>query len=322
MAKLPIYMVIKDYDHIAPLAAGDVIPEGIELRLERDTPGSLDRTLADQSIDVGEMSMSRHILRMAANDHSFVAFPVFPTRAFRHRCFFVRRDSGLKGFKGLEGKRMGTNEWPATGNTWSRAAMREQGVRIESISWLVGSIDGAPSNRPQGVLPTNVRLAEPGRALRDMLIAGELDALMCPNPPRGFYDPDSPIVRLYPDFPKVEAEYFQRTGIYPAHHIVGVRKHVYDKNPWVLRSLFEAMEESKQRWMAQRRLLPETTPWMLADVEQATAVMGFDWQPNGLTEGNLRMVQALCDEQLAQGLLDKPMRAEDAFTEFAAVMKS
>ncbi len=322
MAKLPLTMVIKDYDHIQPMASGDVLPVGIDLKLDRDTAGALDRTLADASIDVGEMSMSRHILRIAGRDRGFVAIPVFPTRAFRQRCFFVRRDSGLKEIRDLEGKKIGTNEWPATGNTWSRAVIREAGVRLDSIRWWVGSIDGAPSGRPQGVLPPYAQLADPNRPLREMLIAGELDALMCPNPPRGFYESDSPIVRLLPDFRKAEADYFSRTGIYPAHHIVGVRRHVFESNPWVLRSLYEAFEESKKQWMAQRRLLPETTPWLLAEIELATRVMGADWQPYGLGDANLRMVQTLCDEMLAQGLLDRQLDAREAFAEFAEVMDS
>ena len=303
MDRLSVTLVMKDYDHIAPLACGDVSVEGVDLKLDRDSHGALDRTLGDPSIHAGELSLSRHLLRLAQNDRSFVGIPVFPTRAFRHRCFFVLRGSGLREFRDLEGRRIGTNEWPATGNTWSRAAMREQGVRIDRISWVVGSVDGAPSNRPQGALPSYAQHAPPGRPLVDMLLEGELDALMCPNPPRGFYEPGSPIVRLFPDYRSVEMQYFRRTGLYPAHHIVGVRRRLFEEAPWVVRSLFAALEESKRRWQAQRRLLPETTPWTLAEIEDATALMGQDWQPYG-TEPNRAMVQVLCDELFAQGLVD------------------
>jgi len=78
-------MVTKDYDFVAPLACGDVVPEGIELTLERDTPGALDRTLSDASIDVGELSFSRQITRVANGDTSFVGIPIFAQRAYRHR---------------------------------------------------------------------------------------------------------------------------------------------------------------------------------------------------------------------------------------------
>src|SRR5262249_50230145 len=153
----------------------------------------LDRTLNDPAVEAGELSFSRHIHRMATGDGSFVGIPFFAYRAFRHRCFFVRRDDGLRDFADLAGKRVGTNEWPPSGNTWSRAILRDAGVKIEGIRWWVGSVDGHASNRPQGALPPYVQAAPPDRSLRDMLLDGELDALMCPVPPRGFYAANSRI---------------------------------------------------------------------------------------------------------------------------------
>jgi 4,5-dihydroxyphthalate decarboxylase len=319
MGNLAVTMMIKDYDHIAPLACGDVVPEGIELKLIRDTPGALDRTLNDPSIDFGELSFSRHLTRLANGDDSFVGIPVFTTRAYRHRCFFVRRDSVLRGLKDLEGKRIGTNEWPATGNTWSRAALREQGVRIDRISWLVGSIDGAPSNRPQGSLPPYVQLSGSQDSMRELLVEGELDALMCPNPPRGFYDAGSPIVRLIPDYHSAEREYFQRTSLYPAHHIMGIRRELFQREPWVARSLYQAMDRSKAVCQQNVTALPETTPWLLEAIEEATEVMGKDWRPYGVGP-NGRMIQTLCHELFAQELLPKKLDGSTVFAEFEKVM--
>jgi hypothetical protein len=149
----PIALLMKDYDYLAPLACGDVTAEGLALKLTRDTPGALDRTLNDPSVQASELSFSRHVHRLAAGDRSFVGIPFFAYRAFRHRCFFIRRDDGPRDFADLAGKRIGTNEWPASGNTWSRALIREAGVKIEEIHWWVGSVDGAASKRPQGTLP-------------------------------------------------------------------------------------------------------------------------------------------------------------------------
>src|SRR5688572_3211892 len=99
--KLQLKLVTKNYDFFAPLACGDVVAEGIDLKFERDTANALDRTLADPSIGAGELSLSRQLARLTSGDLSFVGIPVFPQRAFRHRCFFVRRDSGLHSFEQL-----------------------------------------------------------------------------------------------------------------------------------------------------------------------------------------------------------------------------
>src|SRR5438105_690793 len=142
MSKIPMALIAKDYDHLAPLACGDVAAEGIDLTLIRDNEGSLARFLDDAAIEAGELSFSRYLIRLAEGDRRFVGIPVFPIRAFRHRCFFVRRGSGYRGLKDLDGKRVGTNEWPATGNTWSRAILRRDGVPLDRIRWWVGSVDG------------------------------------------------------------------------------------------------------------------------------------------------------------------------------------
>jgi len=320
MARLSIRLVTNDFDFLAPLALGEVVAEGVDLRCER-TAEALDRTLADGSVDAGELSFARHLIRLANGDGSFVGLPVFPHRAFRHRCFFVRRGSRLRGLAELAGRRVGTNEWPATGNTWSRAALREQGVAIDGMSWSVGSVDGTPSTRPQGTLPPYVRPCPPGRTLLEMLLAGEIDALMCPKPPGGFYDQDGPVVRLIPDYRRAEQEYYRRTGVYPAHHIVGVRREVFEREPWVAASLYRALDGSIQRWAAEPRPLAELTPWMLAELEETGGLMGTGWHASGV-EPNRRMIQALCDELHVQGLVERRLEAATVFGEFEGVMAS
>jgi 4,5-dihydroxyphthalate decarboxylase len=318
---LPVTLIMKDYDFIAPLAAGDVKAEGIDLTLVRDTAGALDRTLNDASIHAGELSFSRQIHRLAAADHTFVGIPVFPTRLYRHRCFFVRRDSNLNSLSELGRKRIGTNEWPASGNTWSRALLRDAGVNIEEIQWWVGPVDGKPSQRPQGNLPAHVRPAPPDCTLREMLVDRELDALMCPVPPNDFYAPNSPIVRLIVDFRKAEQEYARRTGVSQIQHIVGVRQQVYEREPWVLKSLYEALERSKHLWQEGRRRLTDTLPWTLAEIEESTALFGEDWHPSGV-EPNRKSMQVFLEEQVVQGLIAKRLSVDELFVEFQRMMNT
>jgi 4,5-dihydroxyphthalate decarboxylase len=319
MSTLGVTVVIKGYDHIVPLALGDVTARDLDITLDRDTPGALARTLQDPSVLVGELSFAQHLGRLSRDDRSFVGIPIFPYRAFRQRCFFVRRDSGIGGLAELAGKRIGTNAWNATGNTWSRALLRDEGVAIEGISWVVGPVGGGSSVSPPGNLPPYARAERSGRPLSDLLIAGEVDALMCPWPPAGFYEPESPIVRLIPDYRRAEQEYGRRTGFYPAHHIIGIRRELFEREPWVARSLFLAFDESKSRWQAERYYLAETAPWLMAEMEESVAIWGENWQPNGV-EANRTMTRTLCDELDAQGLLAKPLPEASVFSEFEQVM--
>lgn len=315
-----ITLVVNDYDHLAPLACGDIAVKDVVINLDRKTPFIAARD--DPSVHAVEHSFSQFLIRRAAGDRTFVGLPIFPMRAFRHRCFFVRRASGMHDLTDLRGKRVGTNGWPDTGNTWSRAALREQGVPLDQIEWWVGPVDDpaydSTGHRPAVALPPNVHRVEGGTTLVGMLLAGKLDAIMCPWPPQHFYEHESPIVRLIPDYRRVERAYLQRVGIYPAHHIIAVRRDVVEQYPHAVRSLYQALDRSRLVWQARRRRFTDTTPWLLAEIEEASQLLGEDWQPNGV-EANRAMIAALCEEEFAQGLVAVRIDPRTVFAEFERV---
>jgi hypothetical protein len=53
------------------------------------------------------------------------------------------------------------------------------------------------------------------------------------------------------------------------------------------------------------------------EIEDATALFGKDWYPYGV-QNNVKEIQGLCDELLAQGLLSRRLSASEAFPEFEA----
>ena len=133
----------------------------------------------------------------------------FVMREFRHRCLFVRRGSGLRDVTELAGRRVGVDAWAATGNVWTRAIMREAGVRLDGVRWMVGPVNpGDPPASAQG-LPAHVEVAPPGRTLGEMVALDDLDAMMTPWPPAGFEAAESALTRLYPDYRHVEREYYR-----------------------------------------------------------------------------------------------------------------
>ena len=54
---------------------------------------------------------------------------------------------------------------------------------------------------------------------------------------------------------------------------------------------------------------------MLADIEEARKLVGEDWQPYGVVR-NRKVIAALCEEQYAQGLVEKPFDPSKAFVDF------
>jgi len=304
----------RDYDYVAPLALGDVVAEGIDLAYVRAFD-ALDRFRNDPAVHGGEVSFSQYVHRIAAGDRSLIGLPVFIMREFRQRCFFVRSDSGLTDAAQLAGRRVATDAWAASGNTWSRALLRERGVALDGIRWLVGPVDPGDPSRPADALLAGVEPAPEGRALSELLLGGEIDAIMCPWPPRAFHETGSRITRLYPDYRSAEREYYRRTRIYPAHHVVALRKEMIGQHRWVVASVFNAFVQARARFEQNHRVLHESSPWVLADLEEQDALMGPGFSPYGYGE-NRAMVAAFCDEQAAQGLIGRPLDPDELFEDF------
>jgi hypothetical protein len=68
---------------------------------------------------------------------------------------------------------------------------------------------------------------------------------MCPWPPRAFHEAGSRIVRLYRDYRSAERECYRRTGIYPAHHIVALRREGIAQHRSVVASIFRAFVQAR-----------------------------------------------------------------------------
>ena len=149
MPTVPLTLATRDYDFVAPLATGDVAADGVDLTLIRAFD-ALERVAADPVVQGGEASFSRYVQRLAAGDRSVVGLPIFVMREFRHRNFYVRRDSPLRTIEDLAGRRVAMDGWPHSGNTWSRALMREEGVALDRVRWVVGRVhaeDAPPPGR-------------------------------------------------------------------------------------------------------------------------------------------------------------------------------
>jgi 4,5-dihydroxyphthalate decarboxylase len=318
MANTAIRMVSYNWDHIQPIVSGDVTPEGIDFTLDRKT--SISAFPADPTIDMSETSLSLYLIGLARGVRDLVGLPVFPMRSFRHRCFLVRRDSPLQDFSDLVGKRIGTDAWPNSGNTWSRAAIREQGIDITRMTWIVGPVDDPNTiqrNRLAFEYPPHVEQAPEGKTLMGMLLDGEVDALLIPWAPRDVFSPEGTIVHLYRDFRAAELAYYQRVGYCPGLHVVAMRRDVFERDPSVAPRLVAAFDESKRRWREDRRKFADTTPWILAELEETALTLGEDWQHSGVA-ANRKMIAAFCEEQLAQGLVSQALDPNSAFADYEA----
>jgi 4,5-dihydroxyphthalate decarboxylase len=313
MSSPPLVLATRDWDHVVPLRTGEVTSARAQLRLlvRAVTPNVVD----EPELDGGEISFSRYVLGMLAGDDRLVGTPVFVMRGFRQRCALVREGSGLRELTQLSGCRVGLTGWPDSGNTWTRAAIRSAGADLDSITWLVGDLTGGvvdPHRLGSEPLPANVEVLPGGTSLTAALRAGDLDAILTPFMPPGFFAGDSGLRHLLGDHRRAEREWFRRTGYVPGIHIVALRRERVRRHPWLPDEVIELFERSKQSWWSRRRHLADTTPWLLADLEDAAATFGGDWMPYGLP-ANRTMIEDFATELYRQGIADRIASADELF---------
>lgn len=315
LARPSVTIAVADYVRYMPFSTGEIRATDMALTVLRgDRSEMLRRATSDPSIHGGETSMAQHVVRLDRGDRSLVAIPVFPLRNFTARDFYTRRGSTLT-LERLDGQRVGIYNWVASGAVWYRHLVRHFGRNPADVKWIVGSPDQRTPVTVNSPLPASVTLARSGSSLSDMLLAGEMDAFFAPLPPRQFHPLDGPIVRVVRDFRKVEQQYFARTKCYPPQHVLVFRREVWETDPSIGRKVLDAFDRCERSFQASQRLYPYSTPWQIADLEEAERVIGPDFHGHGL-ERNRHAVEVFCQGAFDDGLTKRRLAVDEFFAEF------
>lgn len=309
-----IRVAVRDWDYLTPLALGDIKPAKFELELHRVT--SLDGDLANSTeYDAGEVSFSRYAQSVARGDCSLLAIPHFLMRGFRQRCIITTKNSPLSGLEQLAGKRIGLTGWQDSGNTWTRALLREVGIEIEDASWFVGRLTAEQpiEDRLGGFgRPGRIEAAPGERPLIELLQAGELDAIFTAFMPEGFFDADSDLRQLQVDFCRAEIDYFNRVGYVPGIHLLAFKPALVEEFPWLPAALSEAIDHSAQLWLEKRIKYADTTPWLLDELRRTAQSLPADWNKNGYA-ANIAMIDGFAEELYRQGITVRRLTSAELF---------
>jgi len=302
-----------DYEITRPLKEGEVRPDGVDLKVvtAMDSPTRHWRFLRNREFDMAEVSSSSYV---AARDNGlpFRAIPVFPHRRFRHGFAFVNTGKGITKPTDLIGRKVGVKFFLNSAALWLRGILQhEYGVPFASIEWfteLDEDVDAAP---PAGV---KIRRVPKGKTIVDMLVAGELDAVLHPDLIKPLRDKDPRVGRLFPDYKADEAAYFAKTGIFPIMHVLGFRQEVVERYPWVPVNVFQAFNEAKAIAMT-RMENPRIVPlaWYREAWEEQQEIFGSDPWEYGLSERNRKNVETLVGYSHEQGLIKRRIPLDELF---------
>jgi 4,5-dihydroxyphthalate decarboxylase len=290
------------------LKDGTVSPSGFSLRFEEVSVlvqafGRMVRTL---EFDVSEMSATTYLCAKAQGVR-FTALPVFLVRGFHHGAILINSKAGITHPKDLEGRRVGVNRgYTVTTGVWARGILQaEYGVDLDRITW----IRSAREHVNDFVLPANVSTTDAGQDLGEMLIAGEIDAVI------GVAVDHPDVVPLFPDALQRGYDALSRAGTYPINHLVVVKDDILNTFPGAAAELFNAFSRSKNLYLNRLRAgsiaSPDPTDQMYRKVMELT---GADPLPYGV-EPNRLALETLMAHAVDQHIIDKPLPIAELFAE-------
>jgi 4,5-dihydroxyphthalate decarboxylase len=279
----------------AALKDGVCRPDGFAFDFDEgvtDITSAFRRMVRNAEFDVCEMALSTYL---CAREHGkrLTALPVFLVRAFHHGALLVHRNNATRSPKAFEGRRVGVSGgYTTTTGMWVRGLLQEAyGVDLERVTWVLSGDEHVAEYRA----PANVVSAD-GRKLLDLLLAGEIDALIG----GGVNHPD--VVPLVPDGLAAGLQALQAHGYYPINHLVVVRDELLQETPQLAAALFKAFTQAQDMYVEALRapsFIPQTPEQQLhCAVLQAKA----DPLPYGVAL-NQRMLESAIDHAMVQRII-------------------
>ena len=311
--KLQLTLACGDYESIRALKEGTVKPDGIELTVLTDMTSDIRhwRMIRNREFDVAELSMSNYLMAKYTG-LPFAAIPVFLHRRFRHGFVFLNATKNIRKPADLIGKRVGLRNFQATANLWIRGILEhEYQLPHRSIQWFKQDEEEVEWTPPSGL---NIQRVATGKNVEQMLVEGELDALIHPDVIQPILAKDQRVSRLFPAYRELEIEYFKRTGIFPIMHTTAIKQEVVEKYPWVPINLMQALEEAKKtayKRMENPRIVP--LAWFRHFLEEQDEILGADPWAYGLGDSNRKNLETLMQYSQEQGLLGRKMSLDELF---------
>jgi 4,5-dihydroxyphthalate decarboxylase len=319
---------ISSYDHVEPVVDGRVpIVDADPLFIRLPIPEMFRRFVARRDWDVSEMPFVQYATLRANGDPNLVGLPVFPSRLYRQTAIFVRSDR-IRTPEDLRGGRIGIVAWANSAAVWGRGLLADMhGISSSEITWYQGGVErpGRPEIVKPRWFPEDVTMiAATDRGIEEMLWSGDLEAIILPSPPDTVNNSirAGGLVQLpYEDFAAAERDYRLKTRSVPIMHTVAMTRDLYERDPDVLRRIYEALERARAQYFEQLTdlatgLVP--IPWIEEHIEHLQATLGADVWPYGV-EPNRPSFETALRYARNDGLIAPDFTVEDLYPEWQEV---
>ncbi len=318
---MELTIALNRYDRHVPFFNGTVTaPDGITFRpLEigesspmRDGSDRHARMLNSVEFDVCEMSLSSFIMSVARDPAlPFVGIPTFPRRFFSVGQIYINVDSGIEAPADLIGRNVGLHSFQTTLSVLGKGDLKlEYGVAWEDINWHCMRGEVIPVEFGDDV---SVRQIPDGADIGKMLIEGEIDALISPQPRKSMLARPDRVRRLFPDTRAEEQRYFEKYGCFPIMHIMTLKRDLADSMPELPRQIMEMWDQAKNlAYTFYDDSNYSLLAWGRNTFEQQRDELGSDLWPSGLA-ANRRNLEQFIGYSHDQRLIDAPIPVESLF---------
>ncbi len=319
MPNLNLSVAVGPYDRTRALIDGAVQIDGVDPVFMQLVPEEIFfRAFRAAEFDICELSMSSYTVKTAQGNCPYIAVPAFVSRAFRHTAVYVRTDR-IKKPQDLKGRKVGVPEYQLTANVWARSFLEDDyGVKRSDIHWIRGGIEHA--GRPEKItisLPPGVKLdnAPEGKTISALLAEGEIDGFIAPRPPTLVERGHPNIGWLFPDPVAVAKDYYKRTGFFPIMHVLGIRRELAEKHPWLPSAVYKAFEESKRvglEKLSDTSATKATLPFVEERLKEARDLMGDDFWSYGVAP-NRKVLDYFLEQHHREGLSSRRVSVDEMF---------
>jgi 4,5-dihydroxyphthalate decarboxylase len=253
--------------------------------------------------DICEMAITTYI---CAKEHGkpMTAVPVFLVRAFHHGAILVNTRAGIRVPKDLEGKKVGVNRgYTVTTGVWARSILQdEHGVDLSKITWVLSGDEHVAEYRA----PANVVPIEKSKSIGDMLSSGELAAAIG-------VEVNAPDVKpLIPNALEAGLAALRQRGHYPINHTVVIKDALIAAHPDLVADVFDAFARAKRRYVEDLKAGRIEKPTEADAVHRRVMEITGDPLPYGIAP-NRNVLEELIRHALTQGIITKPVTAEELF---------
>lgn len=302
------------YDITLPLLDGRVGVEGVTFAPQADSPMVFGDAPALRTGDFGLWDLNLgYWLNGIEAGWDFVTLPLFIKRKSVLQVIFVRADAGIERPADLSGKRIGSRSYRTSVTIWARGLLAEHyGVDIASTRWAVQTKEFFPQHGPA----PKVEQIDPKASLADLLIAGEIDAMITDisdGPLWRRLESDQRVRRLIPNYRDEDLRLHRDHGVFPPMHLMVMGGPLARQYPDLPRKLYDAFDAAKT--LAYQDTANDRGGLTLVDLRERFFEQQDRWGDPWVygIKANRRMIDAFARYNLEQGVIRAPLSDQRIF---------